>query len=92
MAPIDSMVYFVVYIVSYALAWYTWKEEKGGYSRFTKFFFTGHHPHRFIDTVYLEDIQRPDGKQRVGASSRRDSFSNICKFLKQSRRDDAPTE
>lgn len=42
MTPIDPMVYLGMYIVSYALAWYTWKDEKGGgYSRITKIFLTG---------------------------------------------------
>jgi uncharacterized membrane protein YfhO len=30
-----------MYIVSYALAWYTWKDEKGWFSRIMKFLLTG---------------------------------------------------
>jgi uncharacterized membrane protein YfhO len=41
MSAIDPMFYVVMYIVSYALAWYTWKDEKGWFSRILKFLLTG---------------------------------------------------
>jgi len=41
MVPIDPMVYLGMFTVSYALAWYTWKDEKGVYLRITKIFLTG---------------------------------------------------
>jgi len=56
MTPIDPMVYLGMYIVSYALAWYTWKDEKEGVLTHHEDFFDRHHSHRFIDTVYLEGV------------------------------------
>ena len=44
MNAIDPMFYIGMYIVSYALAWYTWKDEKGWFSRFMKFLLTGLSP------------------------------------------------
>ena len=41
MNAIDPMFYIGMYIVSYALAWSTWKDEKGWYSRIKKFLLTG---------------------------------------------------
>jgi uncharacterized membrane protein YfhO len=41
MSAIDPMFYVVMYIVSYTLAWYTWKDEKGWFSRIMKFLLTG---------------------------------------------------
>ncbi|GMR05707.1 MAG: hypothetical protein BMS9Abin25_0282 [Gammaproteobacteria bacterium] len=38
MVPIDPMFYLGMFTVSYAMAWYTWKDEKGWYLRITKFF------------------------------------------------------
>lgn len=35
------MNFAVMYAVSYALAWYTWKDEKGWLSRILKFLLTG---------------------------------------------------
>jgi len=41
MAPIDPMFYVAMFTVSYAMAWYTWKDEKGWFSRILKFLLTG---------------------------------------------------
>ena len=41
MTASDPMFYVVMYTVSYALAWYTWKEEKAWFSRILKFLLTG---------------------------------------------------
>jgi uncharacterized membrane protein YfhO len=41
MSAIDPMFYIGMYIVSYTLAWYTWKDEEGWFSRIMKFLLTG---------------------------------------------------
>ena len=41
MTAIDPLFYIGMYIVSYALAWYTWKDEKTWFSRLLKFLLTG---------------------------------------------------
>jgi len=41
MAPIDPMFYVAMFTVSYAMAWYTWRDEKGWFSRILKFLLTG---------------------------------------------------
>ena len=41
MSAEDPMFYVVMYTVSYALAWYTWRNETGWFSRLMKFLLTG---------------------------------------------------
>jgi len=41
MTASDPMFYVVMYTVSYALAWYTWKDEKTWFPRILKFLLTG---------------------------------------------------
>jgi hypothetical protein len=37
----DPTFWIGMYVISYALAWYTWKDEKGWFSRILKFLLTG---------------------------------------------------
>ena len=41
MTEITPATFAVIYAVSYGLAWYTWKDEKGWFSRILKFLLTG---------------------------------------------------
>lgn len=41
MTEITPTTFAVIYTVSYLLAWYTWKDEKGWFSRILKFLLTG---------------------------------------------------
>ncbi len=41
MTEIQPTTYIIMYAVSYSLAWYTWKDEKGWLSRILKFLLTG---------------------------------------------------
>ena len=37
----DPMFYVVMYLVSYTLAWFTWRDERPWFSRLMKFLLTG---------------------------------------------------
>lgn len=41
MTEITPTTFAIIYTVSYGLAWYTWKDEKGWFSRILKFLLTG---------------------------------------------------
>ncbi len=41
MNEIDPLFFLGMYVVSYAMSWYTWKDEKGWFSRIMKFLLTG---------------------------------------------------
>ena len=65
MESIDPAFYVGMFAVSYALSWYTWKDEKGWFSRFMKFLLTGIIPIVSLMLFIWKVFKDPDEKDQL---------------------------